>query len=82
MSRRPKVEMVWSKSKISHCYGLLTIEPPDGLIEQESEVNVPYPPDPPSLARSSFESEDWCLDRIVLSGESVCVYVADCWYGC
>ena len=62
--------MVWSKSKQLHCYGLLTIEPPE-MYEQEQtsadqplEGNLLRPLELPQIRWIVFDANDRKIDDV------------------
>ena len=69
---RPGVEMVWSKSKQQHCYGLLTIEPPSMYEEEEQHGGADEPPNGnllrplelPQIRWRVFDANDRVIDDV------------------
>lgn len=69
---RPSVEMVWSKSQQQHCYGLLTIEPPEMYEEEEQQGgadepltgNLLRPLELPQIRWHAFDANDHTIDDI------------------
>ena len=65
---RPTAEVVWSKSRLSHCYGILTIEPPphddddDDGGQQQEEADRPL--ELPQIRWRVFDGNDHAVDDV------------------